>query len=80
MHQLLPMIGEWFGKHGRVLGSFKEPLDFISMGAVFSKMEFPTYLAGVLDLAFIIISSGVLISWIFLLIFGFPLVILFPGG
>ena len=67
MHQLLPMIGEWFGKHGRVLGSFEEPLDFLPMGAVAGEMIFPTNLAWVLDLAFII-NSGNLISRVILLL------------
>ena len=51
------------------------------MGTVSGEMIFATYLTGVLDLAFIVVSSGVLVSWIFLLpFFGFPLVLLFPGG
>ncbi len=50
------------------------------MGKVSGEMEFTTYLAWVLDLTFIIVSSGVLISGIFLLRFGFPLVLLFPEG
>ena len=62
-----------------MLGTFKEPLDFVPMGTVTAEMEFPTYLTRVLDLAFFI-SSGVLISWIILLLFGFPLVLLFVGG
>ena len=49
------------------------------MGTVSNEMEFPTYLTRVLDLAFVV-SSGVLISWIILLLFGFPLVLLFPRG
>ena len=63
-----------------MLGTFKEPLEFIPIGTVFVEMKFATYLAGVLDLAFTVISSGVLVSWIFLLLFGFPLVLIFPGG
>ena len=78
MHQLLPMIGEWFGKHGRVLGSFEEPLDFLLMGAVAGEMIFPTNLAWVLDLAFII-SSGILISQVILLLLRFPFLLLTGG-
>ena len=63
-----------------MLGTFKELLDFFPMGVVFGEMKFTTYLVGVLDLAFIAISSGVLISWIFQLLFGFPLILLFPRG
>ena len=67
MHQLLPMIGEWFSKHNRVLGSFEEPLDFLLMGAVAGEMIFPTNLAWVLNLARVI-SSGVLVSCVVLLL------------
>ena len=79
LHQLLTLIRKQVSKHCRMLGTFEEPLDFIPMGTVSSEMEFPTYLTRVLDLAFIV-SSGVLISWIILLLFGFPLVFLFSGG
>ena len=63
-----------------MLGTFKEPLDFFLMGTVSGEMIFTTYLVGVLDLAFIVVSSGVLVSWIFLLLFRFPLVLIFTGG
>ena len=79
LDQLLTLIGKRVSKYCRMLGAFKKPLDFISMGTVSGEMEFPTYLTRVLDLAFIV-SSGVLISWIILLLFGFPLVFLFVGG
>jgi len=64
-----------------MLGTLKESLDFFLMGTVSGKVVLATYLAGVFDLTFIIVSSGVLGSWILLLfLFGFPLVLLFPGG
>ena len=63
-----------------MLGTFKEPLDFFPMGTVSGEMKFTAYLEGVLDLAFIVVSSGVLVSWIFLLLFKFPLVLLFLRG
>jgi len=78
LHQLLPMIGKWFGQYSCVLGAFQKALDFLPMGAVTCEMEFPTNLTGILNLAFII-SSGILISWIILLLFRFPF-LLFAGG
>ena len=78
LNQLLTLIWKRVSEYCRMLGTFKKPLDFVPMGTVSGEMEFPTYLTRVLDLAFII-SSGVLISWIFLLLFGFPLILLFPG-
>ena len=78
LHQLLTMIGKWFGKYRRMLGTFKEPLDFLPMGAVMGKMVFPTNLTGVLNLAFIV-SSGVLIFRIVLLLLGFSLFLLARG-
>lgn len=78
LHQLLTMIRKWFGKYRRVLGTFKEPLDFLTMGVVTGKMEFPTYLTWVLNLAFIV-SSGVLIFRVILLLLGFPFLLLARG-
>ena len=78
LHQLLPMIGKWFGQYSCVLGTFQKALDFLPMGAVMSEIEFPTNLARVLNLAFII-SSGILISWIILLLLGFPFLLLAGG-
>ena len=80
LNQLLILIGKQVNDYCRMLGTFKEPLEFFPMGTISSEMKFAAYLAGILDLAFIIISSGVLIFWIVLLLFGFPLVLLFPGG
>ena len=59
LHQLLTMIQKWFSKYYRVLGTFKELLDFLPMGAVAGKMEFPTYLTRVLDLRL----SSVVVFW-----------------
>ena len=78
LHQLLNMIWKWFGKYSRVLGTFKELLDFLTMGAITGKMEFPTYLTRVLNLAFIV-SSGVLIFRIVLLLLGFSFLLLAGG-
>ena len=78
LHQLLTLVWERVSKYCRVLGTFKEPLDFIPMGTVSGEMEFPTYLTRVLDLAFII-SSGILVFGIILLFLGFSF-LLFAGG
>jgi len=43
-----------------MLGTFKESLDFFPMGTVSGEMVLTTYLAGVFDLTFIVVSSGVL--------------------
>ena len=80
LNQLLTLIGKWVSEYCRMLGTFEEPLDFIPMGTVAGKMEFPTYLTRVLDLAFIVINSGILVFGIILLLLGFPLVFLFAGG
>lgn len=51
-----------------MLGMFKETLEFFPMGTVSSEIVLATYLAGVFDLVLIIVSSGVMVSWIFLLL------------
>ena len=78
LNQLLILIWEHVSEYYRMLGTFKEPLDFLPMGEVMGKVEFPTYLTRVLDLTFVV-SSGVLVFGIILFILGFSF-LLFAGG
>ena len=76
--QLLTLIWKHVSEYCRMLVTFEKPLDFIPVGTVSGKMEFPTYLTRVLDLTFIV-SSGVLVFGIILLLLGFPFFLFAEG-
>jgi len=83
LNQLLILIRKWVSKNCRVCWTFKELLELFPMGTVSGIMVLTTYLAGIFDLKFVIVITGVPGSWILLLfgmLFGFTLVLLFSRG